>query len=33
MDLYTVLGVPRKASCDDIKTAFREKALKYHPDR
>ena len=33
MDLYNVLGVPRSASADDIKAAFRDKALKYHPDR
>jgi len=31
-DLYTVLGVPRTADEDAIKTAYRKKALQYHPD-
>lgn len=31
--LYDALGVRREASEDDIKKAFRTKALKYHPDR
>ena len=33
MDLYTVLGVSRTASADELKAAFRKKALQYHPDR
>ena len=32
-DYYEVLGVPRNASSEDIKKAFRQQALKYHPDR
>ena len=32
-DYYEVLGVPRDASRDDIKRAFRKLAFKYHPDR
>jgi molecular chaperone DnaJ len=31
-DYYEALGVPRKASVKDIRTAFRKLARKYHPD-
>ena len=31
-DYYDLLGVPRKASAKDIRTAFRKLARKYHPD-
>jgi molecular chaperone DnaJ len=32
-DPYEVLGVPRDASADAVRRAFRERALRDHPDR
>lgn len=32
-DLYTVLGLEKNASDDEIKAAFRKLAMKHHPDK
>ena len=32
-DYYEILEIPRTASADEIKKAYRKKALQYHPDK
>lgn len=32
-DYYSILGIARNSSPDDIKKAYRKLAMKYHPDR
>ena len=33
MDYYELLGVSKSASEKDLKSAFKKKAMQYHPDK
>src|SRR3989338_5571370 len=32
-DYYQILGIPRSASADDVKAAYRKMSKEWHPDK
>ena len=33
MDYYSILGVPKNASDQDIRKAYKKQSMQHHPDR
>jgi molecular chaperone DnaJ len=32
-DFYEILGISKNANADEIKKAYRKKAIEFHPDK